>query len=473
MAEQQHHNYFTHTDIDRYLSGRMSAAEMHELERAALQDPFLADAIEGYRHTQAALSQQHLAQITGMLQQPAAPSMVVPINRRTFAPWMKIAAAVLAFAATGVLGWYFVQSPQKTGALDKPLAKTDHPVKVEVPPAISADSIKSTGPKLSGDAAVQADLKPAEAGIAPASGTNAKTPVAASKPAAVQVMPEAKESAALPPHNIRQEDAVIAAAAPLKASRLQDTIAHPAEAPAPANLATELSGRVAGLSVKSAARSNDLDEVVVTGYGTTRKKSVNASLAKISQTYTLQGKVVSEQGIPLANVAVRPGNGAPTVVTDQQGYFRIQSKDSAATVHLSSIGFNSSKAKLLAGTITSIQLEPSSQSLAGVVVKEMSTAKKEALLKDSTYPAGGWELFQEYVAKKLNRAIDTTGGDHYDGNLEIELEIIVENNGNPSEIKVIRSFDSKINDQAIEAVKNGPRWIANGKRKKARVIVKF
>ena len=35
-------------DIQRYLKGQMSPEEMHAIETAALDDPFLADAIEGY-----------------------------------------------------------------------------------------------------------------------------------------------------------------------------------------------------------------------------------------------------------------------------------------------------------------------------------------------------------------------------------------------------------------------------------------
>src|SRR5580698_1120684 len=35
------------TDIQKYLNGEMSAREMHDLEKTALDDPFLADAIEG------------------------------------------------------------------------------------------------------------------------------------------------------------------------------------------------------------------------------------------------------------------------------------------------------------------------------------------------------------------------------------------------------------------------------------------
>ena len=40
MAEPLYINY-TFEDIQRYLQGKMSAAEMHAMEKAALQDAFL------------------------------------------------------------------------------------------------------------------------------------------------------------------------------------------------------------------------------------------------------------------------------------------------------------------------------------------------------------------------------------------------------------------------------------------------
>ncbi len=39
---------YTATDFERYHSGEMPADEMHSLEKAALEDPFLSDALEGY-----------------------------------------------------------------------------------------------------------------------------------------------------------------------------------------------------------------------------------------------------------------------------------------------------------------------------------------------------------------------------------------------------------------------------------------
>ena len=50
MSEQRKNNTpYTLLDIEQYLQGKLSPAEMHALEKAAVQDPFLADAIEGYQ----------------------------------------------------------------------------------------------------------------------------------------------------------------------------------------------------------------------------------------------------------------------------------------------------------------------------------------------------------------------------------------------------------------------------------------
>ncbi|MFD1550936.1 hypothetical protein DNU06_04965 [Putridiphycobacter roseus] len=46
----------TRIALDRYFGGKMNTAEMHDLEKQALSDPFLKDAMEGYENTPGALS---------------------------------------------------------------------------------------------------------------------------------------------------------------------------------------------------------------------------------------------------------------------------------------------------------------------------------------------------------------------------------------------------------------------------------
>ena len=51
MTQSSKNNSYTAADFERYYAGTMTAAERHALEKAALDDPFLADALEGYRLT--------------------------------------------------------------------------------------------------------------------------------------------------------------------------------------------------------------------------------------------------------------------------------------------------------------------------------------------------------------------------------------------------------------------------------------
>ena len=48
MSEGNHIEKFSAAVIEKYHKGLLTAKEMHELEKAALEDPFLADALEGY-----------------------------------------------------------------------------------------------------------------------------------------------------------------------------------------------------------------------------------------------------------------------------------------------------------------------------------------------------------------------------------------------------------------------------------------
>ena len=51
MSEEKNIINYTAADIQKYWNGKLSAAEMHAMEKAAMDDPFLADALEGYKNT--------------------------------------------------------------------------------------------------------------------------------------------------------------------------------------------------------------------------------------------------------------------------------------------------------------------------------------------------------------------------------------------------------------------------------------
>lgn len=92
-------NRFTAGDIERYHSGKMSPQERHALEKAALDDPFLADAIDGYAFTSTPAAD--LKKIQSRLDEKQNQKKVVPIFQKY--KWLSVAALFIIIAGTGWL----------------------------------------------------------------------------------------------------------------------------------------------------------------------------------------------------------------------------------------------------------------------------------------------------------------------------------------------------------------------------------
>src|SRR6187397_1947217 len=98
MAEERSNIIYTAADIQKYLAGRMAPSEMHAMEKAALDDPFLAEAMEGYE----AMMKEDLDEPLTFLKEnftvsDNAKSVALKPERR-FTLW-KAAAAVLVICS--------------------------------------------------------------------------------------------------------------------------------------------------------------------------------------------------------------------------------------------------------------------------------------------------------------------------------------------------------------------------------------
>lgn len=131
-------NFYTAKDIDRYHRGELSAAEMHALEKAALDDPFLADALEGYVFTQTAT--EDITALKEQLQKRIAkeekktPVFVIGNN------WMKIAALFILIAGGGWLVFQTFSDKQPELAVTTEKEKQT-PVNGETLPSTSDNAI--------------------------------------------------------------------------------------------------------------------------------------------------------------------------------------------------------------------------------------------------------------------------------------------------------------------------------------------
>ena len=102
-----------HDDIERYLTNQMTDAERHALEKRALTDPFLADAIEG---AQIVKPEEFLSDANALRHGILAPRKVWKFS-------LRIAAGVFLAIALGWLIWKPVSPPQPP----TPLAESSSP----------------------------------------------------------------------------------------------------------------------------------------------------------------------------------------------------------------------------------------------------------------------------------------------------------------------------------------------------------
>jgi hypothetical protein len=95
----KYNNEYTAKDIERYYTGKMSSLEMHQLEKAAMEDPFLADALEGYSYTNTPV--QDSEYMHQQLHAKTIRAKVLPLASFNKKAFLRIAALFILLAGCG------------------------------------------------------------------------------------------------------------------------------------------------------------------------------------------------------------------------------------------------------------------------------------------------------------------------------------------------------------------------------------
>lgn len=144
MEPQSPKNY-TAADIERYHTGGMSHAEMHALEKAALDDPFLSDALDGYVHTQTPAAD--ISFLKDQLHRHSG--KVIPMQRFNRRLFLGIAAMVILLAG---FGWVVYQlssnKDQNIAVQQEATPQQIQPLKPEVADSISTAPKEPVEPKI-------------------------------------------------------------------------------------------------------------------------------------------------------------------------------------------------------------------------------------------------------------------------------------------------------------------------------------
>lgn len=447
------HSIYTAEDIAKYLSGKLTPAQMHAMEKDALDDPFLAEAMEGYDAMRGQDWQVQLTAAKLQLQEKENAAKVVPLYYGSSKnKWWKAVAAILVIGGLAALTYQLinkkaVNDPEVDIAKLDPVAgpdtvittlKNDTPVVVvtkEVttvaPPAVTkyyakkpaVNTRQATPTPLTGtvnqdtkdrtdDIAKKQIVKPGEV----------KEPIVAYKPA----IQEAAPSTVTPP--------VVSLEEHLK-NRMQTT-------------ATD---SIAKINVITAPQYSKAFAALVVGPDNTP--------------------------LPFANITLKSENFG--TYADVKGNFRLVSTDSLVVVEVRSVGYLP-KIYTLNSSVNQnkIMLTEDISAFGKTVIKDNNTGKasrRATLLKDSIVniePADGWENYNTYVSNNIEIPEDLLKKDLHG---EMEISFSIQPNGVISNIKVDKNGCDNCDEAAArKLIEQGPQWkLKKGKTGKARIKVRF
>lgn len=436
---------FTAADIRRYIDGRMSPAERNELERAALSDPFLEDALEGYAsladpaRMPSDLEDLHVR--LGDSLSPGGQKRVLPVAAAFFSTdsrlgsWLRIAAAVVVIGAAGIL-----------------LYVRNH---------------RTSSPRYE-LAAKQAELRSAPAGAAAPtdSATSVESPAEKALPTGVDSPAEDKaaparalaESSAGAPTHIDYDTTATVAAAPQPSRPTMNIRFAPEKRRAIPNTTT-------GTADKAIA------------YGSTTQR--------LGSPMTFGAKITDPRNQPVVGATVQAEPSGQITTTDENGYFHLQTGAAAAddSIVVTAIGFEKKKYAVEQVTPASpLQLSEANNNLNEVVVTGYGTAKSKKTTRwtagayrvsnDTTelQPIDGWSSFNSYVSHNAEIPSEVRRQDLHG---DVILSFRVDEDGNPIGISVDKSLCVPCDTEAIRLLKKGPQWTKKNSNSTGHVKVHF
>lgn len=446
MSEGKNIVDYTAADIEKYWNGKLSAADMHAMEKAAMDDPFLADALEGYKNANP--SDASLDSLRERLDKRVGAFVpVINLKRKRFT-WVRVAAAIIIIVGGGLLVQQLVFNDSNKNSIAV-LEKDDK----------KARSVPNSNP-IKPDS-INADMS--------------------TQPDSMVVKSEQKISTNLnagsyvytPPDTIRKTDR---SEAVLKKSESESVPSGNAQVIVNAESKAEPAKQQADFG-------RSIDDTTKTLKDNKINSPVAVAKAKANQAYYENEKsgnielnnkynyrVVDPQNnpVPFANV-LNTGDNVGTY-TDVRGNFNLVSSDSVLNVRVRSLGYNAANYKLV----------PSDQS--GILVLK-EDERKETLAphrkvvssvsrKDNAEieePEVGWGNYNTYVANNIQipekvRPKNTRS--------DVELSFDIDKTGQPINIKVTRSSQCKeCDEEAKRLLKEGPKWKRKGKKSKATISI--
>ncbi len=458
MSDKEKNIIYTAGDIEQYLAGKLSPLQMHAMEKAALDDSFLAEAMEGYEAVQNKEWNNHLVALREEIASKGTVAKVIPLHQSK-SNWWKVAAAAVIIGGGATFTILF-NNDKKDDRDNIQIAQAkpsliDSIVLPENTP--SASVTENLNPSASATSEQKKALPGSIAKLEEAIKTDDKYIPDPSGPQLKPVTPVASTTA-------NENENTIASAPPVNNN----------PSASGSNNRDDVAKEINAEKNKSASKQNE--ELVLSQQ---RSKSPAKREAALNNFFTAQVVSPDNSPLPFTNISIKKENFG--TYADAKGIVRLVSTDSILQVEVKSVGYqpktfalrsNQASAKIILQ-----EDEPAYKDktvIGNADVAANKRLRRATLLKDSVVnvePADGWDNYNTYVANNLDIRESNLKGDLHG---EVELTFDVKSNGTISNIRVNKSLGAEYDDAAKRLLQEGPQWkVKKGRKTSASIKVQF
>jgi TonB family protein len=426
-------------DIEKYLRGELSPAEMHALEKEALSDPFLAEALEGIDQAGADNFLYDLHRLNRSVhdrtRRKGRKSKVVRMWGWTSA----VAATLLLLAVSGFLVVKLLrdqQSQQQAMEKNRPVSPPDSSAR-------TTDSLKVTTPPASPLAAVEEKKEP-EQQRPRRRATEGKQPSA-----------DSRAETAKPDEVTAQQDVTPREGFIAEEELAGDKAAKDVESATEEPALADNTRSDAALSAKQKEVARALEGKTA---GVDAKRSMpGAAVERPSAASVVTGKVTASDGSALPGVNVLVDGSSTGTVTDVDGSFQLAVPQNNPRLQFAFIGFQSKVVDVAHRSEVNVMLDEDVAMLSEVVVTGYATRSSTADPPAFRFaePEGGRSGFKDYLSLAVKYP-DAALTNKTEG--RVTVRFTVEPSGQLTNFEVVRGIGAGCDEELIRAIREGPAW---------------
>jgi len=458
---------FTAIDIEKYHKGLLSAKERHDLEKAALDDPFLADALEGYS-VASVNAETDIAELKKRLSQRTTEAKIIPIGATKTSsrfPFLRVAVIIVLIVGAGFLVYQFAFNNKSKEIAQSPV-KTEE-IKVADTNRLSAPSSIDSARLITAEGKEQKIIV-----------TNKKNSTSQNFTVQENVGSDLVRKDTLRNELTYSTAQPSAAASEFKKEEVKKSQRNDiASGDLYKNNSRQQQSKTGNINQSGTIADSDKmkEEVVVNGYGNMNQRQAYQNF----NSNVFRGRVMDNNNnpVPFANITNTKDNVG--TYADAKGYFNLTSPDSVLDVQVRSVGFENNNTQLRnSATGNQVVLENDSKALNEVVISNKkpnaAARSRDANMKlEEPEPADGWDNYDTYLANNLNIPDDLKNIKNKQQGNDVEVSFEVDKNGEPINIKIEKSLCNKCDKEAIRLIKEGPKWKRKAKKGRTTVTISF